>query len=281
MSFSLKYKHVFLSFLQEYFKSNPYASHTWDKDITKTDIIIADKHSIEKGSAFLKPAIILNRGPLSWSGTFRGEGMPRSQKLVDWGGPNMIYEDIVRGTLTFHITSKTEWMADELANEIFMLFTAFKQELKAKGIHEITQLTISQNQLIKAGSTIELTGVTISLGFVAHERVSKNQYYYLLKAQTLPVGETEWQDLKEGVHFNVTPEATGIQLLYTPQNGDTFKASYTEALTLEEKINQTLTVDPDSNTLYHIPDGDYIWGYYKIVNFINITDMESSTETQV
>jgi len=276
-SFSLKYKYTFLSFLQAYFQEFSGARWKWDKDVRKTGIIIADSNSVNKGSIKVKPAIILKVGNLSWTNSFRKDGVsgtPSQTLNKVQTEPN--YTDLMSASVQLSVLAKTEFEAEELGNHILLLLSGYKSDLQSKGIHKITGLSLSPVQPVKTSAEIELAGCTVSLSFLAQEHFGKRKINYPLTVTVHTTGSLETRDLYEGFDFTVPIEGTGILLNFDLEETESIKASNIDAITLEEKANINLPLSEEFSRLYVVPIDDTIWGYYKILNEI-IVNVDTPT----
>jgi len=262
----LNVKYIFLNFVQALFSIDPV--FTWDADVQKTKIIIADRHAIDLGVAVLRPSIILQRGDLSW--TYLVKGQDATNAIVNYNGkgfsnlaaydstindPSNVkaYTDLLRGYVVFNAVSKNGVQAEILADKLFKNLTGFKNELKSAGIRQINNLSISQEQIVRANSDIELSGVQVSLGFLQQIHIIRDEKNYNSYAY---VGETE---IFENHDYTVVNNGTAIKFRVAPT--DTVILDYTDAITLESHTGVALNTTADP-LIYELPNSAAISGYY-------------------
>lgn len=262
----LNVKYIFLNFVQALFSMDPV--FTWEADVQKTKIIIADRYAIDLGVAVLRPSILLQRGELSW--TYLVKGQDATNAIINYNGkgfsslsaydstisdPSNVkaYTDLLRGYVVFNAVSKSGVQAEILADKLFKNLTGFKDELRRAGIRQINNLSISQEQIIRANSDIELSGVQVSLGFTQQLHIIRDEKNYNCYAY---VGETE---VFENHDYTVINNGTAIKFRVAPT--ETVILDYTDAITLGSHTGVTLdaTADP---LIYEVPNGAAIAGYY-------------------
>jgi|GEM_PF-4772723 len=258
----LNIKYVFLHFLQALF-SNDHI-YTWDPDVQKTNIIIADRHAIDIGVAVFRPSIILQRGDVSWTYSVRGQDATNAlinyndknlQSVGNKGYLNKAYTDLLRGQIVFNIVSKNGIQAEIIAEKVFKNLTGYKDELRKAGIKLINNLSISQEQIIKNSSEIDLVGIQIYLGFIQQLYIVKDEKNY---NAYLYINDTE---IFENHDYTIIDNGTKIKLREVKEG--ILKLDYIDTLTLESRIGVELlsTTDP---LIYLIPNSGSILGYYKI-----------------
>ena len=275
----LDIKRMFLMFLQAYFSTT--FKYTWDYDVRKTKIIIADKNAIDIGVATKKPAIILSRGNLSWAYAARGQSGLNTKSLDVYGpiplqgsipNANMfskdIKTDILYGSITLNILSKNGIDAEMIANEVFVTLTGNQDLLRTRGIRRFTGMTLGAENTIRADAETRLVGVPISLSFETQESIVKVERFNNLYARVVDNTTTE---IYETSDYAVTDNGTSITMVNGPlPTSAGVVIDYRDAITLESKTGIELTLTDD--IVYTLPLGGKILGYYDM-----LTDIKSTT----
>jgi len=263
MSPSLKIKYIFLSFLQQYFSSH--SKYPWNQSPKDTKIIITDKFAIDLGVAAIRPSIILDRGPISWTNNYRNEAMP-DKDIYDFPvlhkDRKLQYTltDQMQSSITLNIMSKMPFQADELANEVFINISGYREWFKEKGIHKFTGLGISKENVSKLSSAdIEVTNVSIQMSFIWQQSIKLGERLFNCR-----VYDEDGVELFENIDFRIKPEGNQILVAYHHEGKD-LTIDYIDAITLEENLNKNLISDSQNSRLYTVPDNGVIYGYYKIV----------------
>ncbi len=281
---SLDIKYIFISFCQYFF-----AQHTkfkWTSDVKTTKLVIADKNAVELEIVEKRPAIIISRGTSAWTNINSGQrGFEDSLPLggtKTLHGPsdtsdmikNSIWTDLLQGTVTFHVLSKSGIQAEEIASELFIALTAYKQDLRAKGIHKVTSLNFGEEQLLRTNASIEYSTVPVALSFLMQKTLRRGETANNCKVYLNSV------EVLEHIHYIVKSNGTCIEFLSPPEAGSTVTMTYVDSNTLTTYNNITLTGAADGvNTLFCIPSGSgqstagtAILGYYSLLKAIQITD---------
>lgn len=280
----LDIKYIFLNFAQALFSTH--LQFKWDKDIRNSKIIIVDRNAIDLGVAMQRPSIVLQRGDISWYYAVRGQDATNTVSYKDAGlltnlgeytpsgrmGMQKTYTDLLRGYIIFNVVSKSGVQTEILADHLFVNLTGFRDEFKRYGIKQFNNLSVSQEQLIKSNASPDLFGIQVSIGFVLQPHIRKNEKTYNC---IVYIDENEYV---EGHQFIVQENGNMIVFYDTPIA--TPKISYTEAVTLEQKLDVELipTLDP---LKFLLPTGDAVAGYYKVVEHINVVDSDNLFEVNV
>lgn len=273
-------KHLFLSFLQDYYSL--YLPLQWDYNIQKTKIIIADRTSIDIGVAAKRPSIILSRSDVMWNFLTRGQDgrnviMNDKYKIQDLAGKGQtsdiitpfkdigIYTDLLRTGVTFQVITKNGIQSENIANQIFSLLTAYKSDMRKLGIHQFNALSISPEQILKSGAEIELVGINVNLSFSMQHTIYKEAKFYnvyIFIDNTELYENLDFTVISNGSQIKLKNEATAIPLI-----------SYKNAITFKNFDNIELipTSDP---LIYTIPDGGIILGYYNIAKALELNEVK-------
>ena len=281
---SLDIKYIFLNFCQQFFKSQ--TKFKWAKDVKSTKLIIADKNSIDLGVTTRRPSIILNRGGFGWTFSVRGQRGVGSavygrKSFLGAGIPsgdqtkNESFTDLLRGSVSLNVLSKNGIQAEEIANILFTALTAYNDDLKKKGIHQITSLTYGEEQTVRATSEVEVAAVQINVGFLAKKDIRRgeklnNAVVYLNSIEQL-----------ESINYSVITNGTQIKFEKAPADGAALQITYADGTTQDTVTLANLGTGNGTTTIFTVPDSGTIYGYYKILDemFIKGPNVTSLTLT--
>lgn len=280
---SLRIKKVFLSFIQTYFSGH--TKYKWDINPKNTKIIVADKYATELGIAAMRPTVIIDRGPIGLTGRYRSEALPNNDSRDSGlerrfysksGGSRQNNYKLTQtwgSNINLRVMAKRHYIADEIANDIFIQLWAHREWFKEqdKGIHTMNGLTLGREQTLKlSAGGIEVANVDISFNVERQETVRLGERMYNCRVYN---GEDE---LYEGIDFHVTPSGVQIELVNDPGSQLNLTIDYIDAVTLEEKSDINLITVTGSNRLYTVPDNGKIYGYYNL--FESFTADNTGTE---
>ncbi len=266
----LDIKYTFLSFIQALFSED--LKYTWDVNEKNTKIIIAYIYAVDLAVAGKRPAIILQRGSLGWSYAVRGQDGTNAVGFNDkflksvsgYGLDNKaakVYTDLLRGSLSFFILSKSGVAVEEIASKLFVNLTAYQDEFRKAGIKGITGLSITPEQILKQTSEIEISGVEIQLGFYKQINIARDDKFN--NCQVIVNNE----EVFENFHFDVTNN--GTKILFKDMVVVNPKINFIDAVTLAEHTDIALIKETDY--LYRLPANLAVSGYYKILSNISMT----------
>lgn len=267
-------KHLFLTFAQECFKV--YTPIPWDYDITRTQIMIMDKTSIDIGKVTSRPAIVLSRGDTGWAYYVRGQDANNAVLTVSNnsyknlnGVPEDVgyfqtetFSDLLRSAVSFNIIAKSGLQAEQIANHLFINLTGFRAEFRKKGILQFNMMSISPEQLIKVNSEVQMVGVTINIGFMMQHTITRQNNYYNINIYA------DNYLLKENADYKVIENGTQIHFLTTSYMNKNLIVDYRDAITLENKLNMGL-IPTDKSCIFDLEDFGKILGYYNVLNNLN------------
>ncbi len=266
-----------MSFAQQYFAQH--SKYTWDADVRITNIIIADKNSIDLGVTVKRPSIILSRG----SFTFMKLGL--SQEMYHWSfahdgtkelldGPTgssdrrktNMFHDLIRGSIRFTVVAKHGVQAEEIADDLLLALTAYQSDIKWKGIHTITELSMGEESILKSSSDIELAAVPITFQFTKNVRFGRGEKQNNARVYV------DGTEVFEMILFKIKTNGTQIEFLNAPASETDLRITYVDAITLETTTNALLVGTPNGTlTTFTIPNSESIYGYYTIMDFIEVT----------
>lgn len=138
-------KRTAIEFLQILFGTRAQGSYHYDSDDTKTDIQIADVNAADLEAINKRPAIIVQRGPLSWQGM--GLGGSAFESRSPEGGD--IYNDLLVGSISVSCISKEGIEAEQIAHLVFNSFKFFAPILRKRGFFSIKSLNIGAESLVE------------------------------------------------------------------------------------------------------------------------------------
>jgi len=194
---------------------------------------------------------------------YRNEAMPLASssdfpRLSRSRKNNYSLKDQLQGSLTLNVMNKLPFAADEIANEVFINITGFREWFKEKGIHKFTGLGVSKESLVRISSNgVEVTNVSIQISFTREEQVFLAERLFNTRLYR------DGEEMFEGIDFVISADGTQIIL----KNGDStsiYTIDYVDAITLEEKTNIDLISDSENNTLYTVSGNGSIYGYYNL-----------------
>lgn len=128
----LHFSRLFTRFLQVYFATFDKGSYQWTADEKTTDIVIQGEGTIEKEVVEKRPAIIVSRGPVSFSNVaidqFKG---------FDYEAGRRTHTDLLASSMTFNCLSKVGLEAQRIAWVAAYVTRVFKRTLMHAGIHRV------------------------------------------------------------------------------------------------------------------------------------------------
>ena len=284
---SLAIKYIFLNFAQTYFGAE-HNRFTWNVDPRVSKVIIADKYAIDIGVAVQRPSIILSRGAAAWTYAVRGQQgwiNPHREGNVKFGIMTPpIGDDRIRGTefvdlysasVTYNCVAKQGVEAEDLANKLFMALTAHKRDFASMGVHKFTSMSISEERVLRHRGDAELSGVSVNVGFLMQQSLGHSDSLY--NCRVWSCGDEQF----EGLNFDVVNNGTQIEFYEAPEDACPLLITYVDAVTLETRTLVSLGTGDGTTTVFTIPNGGSVYGYYKILEGIVVNmDVESGEREQ-
>ncbi len=274
---SLDIKYTFISFAQQYFAQH--SKYTWDADVRNTNIIIADKNSIDLGVTVRRPTIVLSRGSFSFMKvgiTQRVSGLPfmydGNKELLD--GPtgssdsrkNAMFRDLINGSVRYTVVAKHGVQAEEIADDLLLALTAYQYDIKWKGIHKIESLAMGEESLLKHSSDVELAAVPIDIRFTKNVKIARGEKQNNCRVY---VDSTE---VFESISFRIKTNGTQVEFNGAPDTDADLRITYVDAITLETITNALLVGTPNGTLkTFTVPDSGSVYGYYEIMDAIDLT----------
>lgn len=196
-------------------------------------------------------------------------------QLVTGGGGERIknYEltDLLQTSLSFNVMAKSPYAADSIANEVFMVISAYREWFKEKGVHKVTSMRLGKENIVKIDSVeVSITVVPIEISFLSQETLTLSEKFYNARVYC------DNEEIYENTDFIVQTSGTQILLTWDPPAGAVLSIDYIDAITLEEITNATLIQSIGNDRLYTVPDNGTLYGYYHILSSIEL--LKDSTE---
>lgn len=176
-NYSLKVKHIFLTFMQEFCSfQNPSHQFYWNKDdIEKSNIYIFDSYSHDiETYVGKKPALVLKRGPIYVSSGTMYENMLRFENkpsnIISKNGHEVPIEIeyktfLFSGNVDWHCISRQGLEAEHFASNVAMLHQAYKQVLREKGLYDIKSIQIGEETMIEGDVETEMVMVPVTIAY--------------------------------------------------------------------------------------------------------------------
>ena len=155
-------KDAILVVLQEFFSNekNVGAEFLFNRDITQSKILIADKYTLNLEDVDKRPAIVVIRGAQTWS----RRGL---DQFVGHEGPAVAdrFTDLIQGSFNCTCMSRQGLEAEAIAHAVFAFFQYFRRVIRhqVKGIHDITSVVLGEELAATTDSQIEISVVPVSI----------------------------------------------------------------------------------------------------------------------
>ena len=88
---------------------------------------------------------------------------------------NATFTDLMNSSVTFHVVSKNGIQAEEIASELFSALTVHKEELRKKGIHKVSNLSLGEEQMLRSNAGIEYSTVPITISFLMQKTLRRGE----------------------------------------------------------------------------------------------------------
>jgi hypothetical protein len=286
---SLAIKYIFLNFAQSYFEkaTNRYI---WSANPVTSGIIIADKFSVDLGIAAKRPAILLSRGAAGWTNSVRGQygflnphrtGTMKFGTLIPAITDDRVraqeITDLYSGSVTYNVVSKQGVETEDIANKLFCAVTAHKQDFQSIGIFKFNSISISEERILRYRADFELVGISIDISFLMQHSLAASDSLYNCRC---------WLDDDEqfeGIHYDVINNGTQIEFYVAPETGQIVTLTYVDAVTLITPEQVVIGTGDGTTTVFTIPNGGAVYGYYKIFEgmLVTLTNTDDDSEQEV
>lgn len=143
-----------------------FASHkefTWSKIEKSSKIVITDAFPVDKDNTDKYPCIVLQRGTMTWRS---GHLSQRTYNNLQERKSGL---DILDGDFLCHCVSTAGLEAERIAEEVFLFFTRFRDEISLKGLFDVRGITMMDEQIRKGGSDVELVSVPVRIHVQAED----------------------------------------------------------------------------------------------------------------
>lgn len=158
-------KDTVLALLQEFFSNekNVGDEFLFNRDLTQSRVLIADKYTINLEDVAKKPSIVVIRGAQSWSR--RG-----IDQHLSWEGPGVAdrFTDLIMGSFNCTCMSAQGLEAESLAHATFAFFQFFRKVIrnKVKGVHDIASVVLGEEQAAVTDSQIPVSVVPVQISLL-------------------------------------------------------------------------------------------------------------------
>ncbi len=163
--YALSVKYIFLSFAQQLFANDPVLS--WNLDPKSTNIFIGDEYFISNPVIETRPTIILKRSSFKWGQHAIDQMMTRS--LTDG---NKDFSDVFYGNITYNILSTSAQTAERIADYLFSMLTANRDQFRPKGIMKFIGISMGEQVTLSGPTDIELVNVPINIGYAYNKTLN-------------------------------------------------------------------------------------------------------------
>jgi hypothetical protein len=155
---SLFIKRIVIGLLKSFFAND--REFTFSPNDESSRIRISDKNTFNLKEVEDRPAIVLDRGPITPSAfsidQFQSMGGPASAKT---------FADIMNTSLTCMCHSKVGIEAESIAGRVFGFFTYFRDALRTvQFVHDFTPPTMGKEFLTKTDSRVDISMVPVMVG---------------------------------------------------------------------------------------------------------------------
>jgi hypothetical protein len=276
MSLSVKLKRIFLSFAQQYFRDVP-TPYKWDADPKKTKIFIGDSFAAKSATLEKSPAIILKANPKRWGRT----SLDQRQDYPGFGFERLfkVRSDLVVSSMTYQCLSTNAIEAEMVADVLFSALVAYKDQFRGNGIHQLMDIQMGEQTLIRSDSVERLYAVGVTVFYASQETLITSNVQYEVRIYSERYAESLTQaiigaDLSEEEYLAYTVSGQTITFNYAPVSGLVLNAQYIDSITLLEKTEQ-LGIG-NGNTLQFVLTSipyfaGYMLGHVEFTNTVTIT----------
>lgn len=124
-----------MTFLKDYFSKNPQGKFRFTgSDTPESELDIFDMAADKKRINEKRPALITQRGPMSWGRI----GLDQLRSLNMSTGRE-VHSDLMSGTMTIHCISREGLEAERLSWEVLFALKSFRKELQRRGLFDAGQ----------------------------------------------------------------------------------------------------------------------------------------------
>jgi len=167
-----------------------------------------------------------------------------------------IYTDLLRGTITFNCLAKEGIVAENLAHILFAGLTGHRDQFRKNGIHQLMNINIGEESILKSDSGIELTAIPVYIQFETQKQISTGFDFYSFHLKN----SSEYK-YHQGTDFEILPNGT-IRFFLAPVTGTIITAYYINSVTLNDVEEVLIGTIDGSNKDFTVSYG--IYGEYPI-----------------
>lgn len=240
----LYYNRLFIRFLQLVFESFPKGQYHWELDQQNTEITISDQGTIAHDAVEQRPAVIVSRGPASFTNLaidqFAGPRLNAREGFVPNFDPSTgarRHTDLVATSVSYNCLSSEGLEAQRIASICAMATRRLKRSLMKAGLHRVgEEITIGPESApgaIVSGDSNEIIMVSVTVPFFFQDfwTVEPSDKVLLKKLDLA---------LRSDVNFSTTQPALNAPAI----NGRILEYDRENALSLTQRVNLTATKTP-------------------------------------
>lgn len=127
----------------------------WSPVPVESKVFISDAFPTDKEQTKLYPAVVTRRGAFQWRNRHLNQTAYNNMQ------GKMAKGDILYGQFDILCASPTGLEAERLAEEVFLLFTWFRDEISSKGLFDIRSIQLGTEEMVKAGSDTDIVIVPV------------------------------------------------------------------------------------------------------------------------
>ena len=161
-----------IEFLHEFFSNSEKFKYMDSEDLTK--IFIREKNSININAIDTRPVIAVSRGSTRFGNVVMGNFWKMDKQTGE-----ETFVDSAQTNMNISCLAKNGAVAEEIASAVFGAFKFNRQYILSKGFIRMTPPAVSEEQIIRADSDIEIINVSVvfDVGYLIRwTRKPKNVY---------------------------------------------------------------------------------------------------------
>jgi hypothetical protein len=235
------YQRLFCKFLQLLFKTFEKGGYHWEQDDKNSDIIISADSPIAKETVEKRPAILITRGPVSFSNIsldqFAGpilnwaDGSVAPSDFIPNKNPSTgakRHTDLSAGTAVYNVISKEDVEAQRLAYFAAKMTRMLKKALLRAGLHRVGE-EISIGSVSPPGALVQPDSNEVKM-------VSVSVPYYYQETWTItPTNKTLLNGISLALRSEVEAPAPGATIVKGPSiYGQPIQ--YSKLLEIDQKV---------------------------------------------
>lgn len=251
-------KKIFLSFAQQYYR-DVHPTLKWNVDSRLTKIFIGDKFIAAPAIYEKMPAILLSRGGASYAQTSIDQMQFISSPVY---ADTKKRTDLVRGTVTYNCLSQNGVEAEDIANTIFQQIVGFKDQFRARGIHQILGVSMGEEQMVRGDVVPRLALVPVTVVYTAQVGIMTIQDLYDVQVFTdseyLGQLSSQYPGARDWYMYGYVVDGNKLVFNYAPAAGTSILTSFTGSITLNQYSNYMVSgLINGVNTEFYLPEAPY------------------------